>query len=94
MTTTAKTKQRTCIVCRESNSKKEFLRVVRQPDGEVNFDPTGRANGRGAYVCSVACFEKAVKTRRLESALRKKLTKEDYERISEQLIQALSDGNN
>lgn len=85
-----KTHQRTCIVCRESNAKSNLLRVVRTPEGTVVFDPAGRMNGRGAYVCSVACLEKAMKTKRLDSALRTKLTEEDCERIAQQLREALS----
>ncbi len=84
------TKQRTCIICRKQSSKNEFLRVVRTPEGTVEYDPSGRANGRGAYLCSVNCFEKAVSTRRLESALRVKMNKEDYERVAYQLVSALS----
>jgi predicted RNA-binding protein YlxR (DUF448 family) len=42
---------RTCVHCRSSKDKRELLRVVRTPSGEVAFDPTGKANGRGAYVC-------------------------------------------
>lgn len=85
-----KTRQRTCIVCRESNTKSNLLRVVRTPEGAVVFDSTGRMNGRGAYVCSVACFDKAIKTKRLDSALRTKSTEEDCERIAQQLREALS----
>ena len=84
------TRQRTCVVCRGTNSKYELLRVVRTPEGEVVFDPTGRKNGRGAYLCSVACLEKAMKTKRLDSALRTKLTENDCERIAQQLRSALS----
>ena len=64
---------------------------MKTPDGTVNYDPSGRANGRGAYVCSVSCFEKAVSTRRLAGALRTKMNDEDYERVAEQLVSALSD---
>ena len=85
-----KTRQRTCIVCRESNTKSNLLRVVRTPEGAVVFDSTGRMNGRGAYVCSVACLDKAIKTKCLDSALRTKLTEEDCERIAQQLREALS----
>ena len=85
-----KARQRTCIVCRESNTKSNLLRVVRTPEGAVVFDSTGRMNGRGAYVCSVACLDKAIKTKRLDSALRTKLTEEDCERIAQQLREALS----
>jgi hypothetical protein len=42
---------RTCVHCRASRDKRELLRVVRTPDGSVVYDPTGKANGRGAYVC-------------------------------------------
>jgi predicted RNA-binding protein YlxR (DUF448 family) len=42
---------RTCVACRTSRDKRDLLRVVRAPDGSVHHDPTGRANGRGAYVC-------------------------------------------
>ena len=66
---------------------------MRTPEGIVEYDPTGRANGRGAYVCSVSCFEKAISTRRLAGALRTKMSDEDYERVAEQLVSALSDEN-
>jgi predicted RNA-binding protein YlxR (DUF448 family) len=42
---------RTCVHCRSSKDKRELMRVVRTPEGEIRLDPTGRANGRGAYVC-------------------------------------------
>lgn len=51
---------RSCVVCRTSREKRELLRIVRAPDGAVHFDATGRANGRGAYVCrDEACIEGA-----------------------------------
>lgn len=53
--------QRTCIVCRQVKSKRELVRVVRAPDGSVFVDESGKANGRGAYLCQDrACWEKAV----------------------------------
>ena len=84
-------KQRTCIVCKTQSAKKEFLRIVKTPDGVVNYDPSGRASGRGAYVCSVSCFEKAVSAKCLAGALRTKMDDKDYERVAEQLVAALSD---
>ena len=64
---------RTCVVCRQTSAKKTLLRVVRRPElegGGVAADPTGRANGRGAYLCASAeCLEKAVKQKRLERSL-------------------------
>lgn len=88
-----KTRQRTCIVCRKANSKGDLLRVVRTPEGSVAFDPSGRANGRGAYVCGVACLEKALDTHRLDAALRVKLTEEDKQRIADGVRHALEHEN-
>jgi uncharacterized protein len=42
---------RTCVQCRESRAKRDLLRVIRRPDGEIVYDSSGKANGRGAYVC-------------------------------------------
>lgn len=72
-----KVPMRMCVACRQMQPKKELLRVVRTPEGEVLIDRTGRKNGRGAYLCNQReCFEKAVKTRALERALEQKLGEE------------------
>lgn len=42
---------RTCVHCRASKDKRELMRVVRTPEGEIRLDPTGKLNGRGAYIC-------------------------------------------
>ena len=61
---------RMCVSCREMQPKKELVRVVRTPEGAVVLDTTGRANGRGAYLCKKStCLEKAIKSRALERAL-------------------------
>ena len=64
---------RSCVVCRQTSDKKTLLRVVRAPEkdgGAVAADPTGRANGRGAYVCAApACIDKAAKQKKFERAL-------------------------
>lgn len=58
---------RMCLGCSEMKPKKELVRIVRSPEGAVTVDLTGRAPGRGAYVCrSVDCLDKAVRSRRLE----------------------------
>ena len=60
---------RMCIGCAQMKPKAELIRVVKEPDGTVSLDPTGKKNGRGAYVCkSTACFEKAVKAKKFERA--------------------------
>ena len=47
-----KVSNRTCVACRASDEKSWFVRIVRTPDGHVVIDPTGKANGRGAYLCA------------------------------------------
>ena len=75
-------RQRSCIGCGVQDDKQRLLRIVRASQGAVSFDPTGKAAGRGAYVCSSACLAKAGKTRKLERALRTGVSKEDFERIA------------
>jgi predicted RNA-binding protein YlxR (DUF448 family) len=63
--------QRTCVVCRETNAKRTLTRVVRTGEGSIEVDPTGRKNGRGAYLCDKqGCWDKAVSTPILARALR------------------------
>lgn len=72
--------QRTCIGCMQSKNKNELLRIVKQNDGKIFVDKTGKANGRGAYICnSVDCFEKAIKLKRLEKKFETKIDDEIYE---------------
>ncbi len=72
--------ERSCMACREKKEKGALIRVIRTPEGEVLLDATGRANGRGAYLCkSRACVEKAYKTRALERALKSAVPQELYE---------------
>ncbi len=62
--------QRQCVACRQMRPKRELVRVVRTPAGEVRVDSTGKASGRGAYVCpNEACVATALRDRRLEHAL-------------------------
>lgn len=81
----AKKQQRSCIGCGEHGAKSALYRVVRNSEGSVLFDPTGRAAGRGAYVCSEECFRRVRKARKLNRALRVQLTDQDYERIAGEL---------
>ena len=61
---------RSCVACRTARTKREFLRVVRTPAGDVQLDETGRANGRGAYVCrDDACITIAIDKGALARAL-------------------------
>jgi predicted RNA-binding protein YlxR (DUF448 family) len=68
---------RTCVSCRTARQKREFLRVVRAPDGTISIDSTGRANGRGAYLCADgSCWANALKKKSIERALSAPLTPE------------------
>lgn len=73
---------RTCVACRSSGDKRALLRVVRPPDGPVRYDPSGKANGRGAYVCaSEACIAAARKQKRLERSLKTEVPPEVFEAL-------------
>ena len=82
---TSKKKQRRCVACGASADKRSLHRIVRSKDGHVAFDPTGRAAGRGAYVCSEACFQAARASRKLDRALKASLSADDYERVAQGL---------
>lgn len=72
---------RTCAVCRDKAGKRQLTRVVRTEVG-LQVDPSGKLNGRGAYLCDrESCWETAVKTEVLAKALRMPLTDEDRERL-------------
>ena len=61
---------RRCTGCGTSKPKRELLRIVRSDETNVSFDPGGRSNGRGAYICKdIDCLNKALKTKRLERSL-------------------------
>ena len=66
-----------CVGCREMKPKKELLRAVRSPEGEVSLDMTGKKPGRGAYCCySVDCLKRALKQGQLDRQLEVKLSPE------------------
>lgn len=74
--------QRTCISCRRTDSKRELVRIVRRPDGEIAIDPRGKMSGRGAYLCATRnCWFAALEQRRLGPALRTTLTDEQYAQL-------------
>jgi len=77
---------RTCVGCRTARPKKELIRVVRDPDGELHVDPTGKKSGRGAYICpDENCLDAAVKGKRLERALERPVPDELLERLRAEL---------
>lgn len=77
---------RMCVGCREMKPKRELIRVARSQDGNVTVDFTGKAAGRGAYVCrSVECLERAIKTRGLDRALEHKIEDTVFLQLKEEL---------
>ena len=77
---------RMCVGCREMKPKAELMRVVKPQDGDCAIDRTGKAPGRGAYVCeSAECLKKAQKTRALERALEAKIDDAVFEQLASQI---------
>ena len=77
---------RQCLGCREMKPKKELIRVVRSPEGEISLDFKGKASGRGAYICpDPQCLKKAVKSKALERAFSAQIPPEIYEKLNEQM---------
>ena len=86
MSTVKKVPQRQCIGCGEMKNKRELIRVLKGTDDVISIDATGRKNGRGAYICpSMACFEKAVKSRGLERSFKMAIPKEVYESLKKEM---------
>jgi predicted RNA-binding protein YlxR (DUF448 family) len=80
--------ERRCVGCGETKEKKQLIRVVRTPEGDVVLDVTGKKSGRGAYIChSLSCFKKARKSKRLETGLNVQIPEEIYEKLENELSQ-------
>ena len=77
---------RQCVGCREMKMKKELIRVVRSPEGELSLDFKGKAPGRGAYLCPDSeCLKKAIKSRSLERAFSCQIPQEVYDALTERM---------
>ena len=75
---------RTCVSCREPGAKRGLIRIVRTPAGDVQIDPTGRMNGRGAYLCyKPACWQRATHAPILNRALNTQLSPESLSTLAE-----------
>ena len=80
---------RRCTGCGEGRPKKELVRIVRSPEGEISLDLTGKKPGRGAYICpKTACMNKARKAKRLENAFGTQIPPEVYELLEQQVAAA------
>ena len=75
-----------CLGCNEMKPKKELIRVVRSPEGEISLDATGKKSGRGAYVCPNAeCLRLARKSRKLEKSFSCRISDEVYDNMEREL---------
>ena len=81
-----KTPMRMCLGCGEIRPKKELIRVVKSPEGEISLDFKGKASGRGAYICrSTECLDKARKARRFEKSFSCRIEESVYEVMMDEL---------
>ena len=75
-----------CTGCGEHKPKRELVRVVKSPEGEISLDLTGRKSGRGAYICpSIECLAKAKKAKRLEKAFSCQIPDDVYAAMEKEL---------
>ena len=83
---TKKIPMRMCLGCNEMKSKRDMIRVVKAPSGEVSLDFTWKKSGRGAYVCkNIECFRKARKARRFEKSLSCMIEESVFEEMENEL---------
>ena len=74
--------QRTCIGCNSKKNKNELIRIVKDKEGNISIDKTGKAAGRGAYICdNIECLERAIKTKKIDKAFEMKINNEIYESL-------------
>lgn len=78
--------QRMCTGCNTMKPKKELIRIVRNKEGEVSVDFTGKKPGRGAYICKdIDCLKKAFKTKRLSKNLEVAISEDIYNKLKEEI---------
>ncbi|WP_099203186.1 RNase P modulator RnpM [Miniphocaeibacter massiliensis] len=75
---------RKCVACGENKPKKDLLRIVNNKEEGIIVDPTGKKNGRGAYICKdISCLELAKKSNRINHALNAEINEEVYKEIAD-----------
>lgn len=87
MARTRKIPLRMCVGCREMKNKKELLRIVRTPEGNIEIDQSGKKSGRGAYICpQLDCLQQALKGKSLQKALEHDIPDEVIDKLKQQLL--------
>ena len=78
--------QRMCIGCREMKERPELIRIVKSQDGSIVLDKTGKAQGRGAYIChNLECMKKVKKSRGLERSFKTSIPENVYEALEKEM---------
>lgn len=78
--------QRTCMGCNVQKNKNDLIRIVMNKEGNIFLDKTGKANGRGAYICNnIDCLEKVIKSKRLERSLDTKINDDIYDELRNEI---------
>lgn len=86
--------ERSCVVCKNIIEKKDLLRIVKNKDGEISLDPTGRKNGRGAYLCkNIECALKLKKSKGLDRSFKMNVSSKVYEEILQE-VSEIREGEN
>lgn len=81
---------RQCVGCGEMKNKKEMMRVIKDAQGEISLDVTGKKNGRGAYLCfSEECLQKAIKSRGLERSFKMSIDRSIYECLQKEFEESI-----
>lgn len=79
--------QRTCVGCKTQKNKNELIRIVINKEGNIFIDKTGKANGRGAYICNNPdCLEKAIKTKCIERSFETNIGEEIYDQLRKEIM--------
>lgn len=78
--------QRKCIACQDRDAKRDLVRIVKNKEGQIFLDKTGKANGRGTYICNcVECLNKAIKSKALSRAFKMEVPEEVYESLRKEI---------
>jgi len=94
MTNNLKIPMRTCIGCQCKRPKKEMIRIIRTPDGEIEIDKTGKKSGRGAYLCdNIECLDAALKKNNLKKSLKQDISLKTLDELKKAFLKTIGENN-
>jgi len=92
MTNNLKIPMRTCIGCQCKRPKKEMIRIIRTPDGEIEIDKTGKKSGRGAYLCdNIECLDAALKKNNLKKSLKQDISLKTLDELKKAFLKTIGE---